>query len=137
MRKILAAGGAVSIILGVVACGGHHSVSGAGGNGRITQSAVAPLGAHFSGSVTADQFACWDQQVSPPGTPGTASGNVSVYEWELSHLGGKLSGWLVRDIRSVQGHGNRDQHIERLYSDCKSRVPVPAGWNLEGPKRPG
>jgi len=118
------------------ASGGTTSQS-AGSGGTITESAVSALGAHFPGSVTADQFACWDEQVSPPGTPGTASGNVSVDQWELAHLGGKLSGWLVNDIQMVQKHGNSAQDIGQLYRDCKARVPIPAGWTSQGPKQPG
>lgn len=77
MKKIVAAGGAVSAIVSVTARGGHNPAAAVTDRGgTITQAAVAPLGAHFPGSVTADQFVCWDHQVSPPGTPGTASGNV-------------------------------------------------------------
>ncbi|HET9895673.1 MAG TPA: hypothetical protein VFQ44_12160 [Streptosporangiaceae bacterium] len=55
-----------------------------------------------------------------------------VDQWELSHLGGRLSGWLVNDIQTVQ-RSNGAQGIERLYRDSKADVPVPAGWTTEGP----
>jgi hypothetical protein len=100
------------------ASGGTTSQS-AGSGGTITESAVSALGAHFPGSVTADQFACWDDQ------------------WELAHLGGKLSGWLENDIQMVQKHGSSAQDIGQLYRDCKARVPIPAGWTSQGPKQPG
>jgi hypothetical protein len=92
MKKILAALGGAGVMVSMAACGGHNPVAAVtGDSSSITQADVAPLGAHFPGSVTADQFACWDYEVSPPGTLGTAGDNVSVYQWELAHLGGKIS----------------------------------------------
>lgn len=139
MKKLVAAFGGAITAVSIAACGGHKPVATAtgGSSGSITQSAVSPLGAHFPGRVTADQFVCWDSQVSPPGTPGTATGNVSVDQWELSHLGGKLSDWLVKNIRAVQQHPNNVQDLSQLARDCKAKVPLPPGWTDEGPKQSG
>lgn len=145
MKQILAALGGAAVMVSMAACGGQHPVaavtgdSSAGGSGgsSITQSDIAPLGAHFTGSVTADQFVCWDHEVSPPGTAGTASGNVSIDQWELSHLGGKLSSWLVQDIRAVQQHPDSTQDLSQFYDDCKAKVSIPADWNDEGPSQSG
>lgn len=65
-------------MVSMAACGGHNPVAAVTGSSEnITETDVSPLGAHFSGSVTADQ-------------------------WELSNLGGKLSGWLAKDIQAAQ-----------------------------------
>ena len=138
MKKILAAVGSAVVTVSMAACGGHNPVAAiTASSSNITQSAVSPLGAHFNGSVTADQFVCWDDQISPPGT----SGNVSVDQWELSHLGGKLSGWLVKDLQAAQKHNNSAQGLARAsvrtLRDCNAKVPVPPGWSHQGPRQSG
>ena len=131
MKKILAVGGAVGVILSVAACGAHNPIATVTGQGdTITQAAVSALGANFPGSVTADQFVCWDSEVH---LPSTASGNVSVDQWEISHLGGKLPGWLVKDIQAAQQHIGNVKDLEQIYRDCRANVPIPSGWTNQGP----
>jgi hypothetical protein len=65
MNKILAAVGGATVAVSMAACGGRNPVAATtGDNNGVTRSAVSALGAHFRGSVTADQFACWNHQVS-------------------------------------------------------------------------